>query len=915
MAKTCKYQKLQRYVSYDNGATWQAMEEYQRGALIEADSPDCGGGTIFYRWVEMPSGTSYVCVGYDKYTEERKQQSTDGGATWTDVSPLETRSGSTLIEENSTDCGYVPPIETKWIAYYRGGSVSSAACDSSSAITDGEIVKENLEAARMGDCVTGISMNAFYGSTVLTSVTIPTSVTSIGESAFQNCTSLWHVTLPNSLTYIGNNAFYNSGLEDLKIPSSVTYIGDNAFANCTILTAITATSITPPQIGSNVFDNTNCPIYVPCESVMVYRAASGWSDYASRIRGMAPCIQYRWQPSGYTCQGYDKYQNNIRQITYDSGVTWENVVPEEYSASTLIEANSFDCMKWHSTYSDGATKKAACNSGSYYGIITELEVPRTNDNFWLSDVYIGSCVASLDRYAFGSYNTSYREPAKMTAVTFSEDSQLTYLGEGAFRWCDRLKTIELPNTLQTMDFYAFYGCSALTEIVIPDSVTTIRGSAFWDCIFLTDVTIGSGVTYFGAGAFQGCVNLTSVTFSENSSLLVLEGNFFRTCSKLTELVIPDSVTAIRSNAIMDCSILSSVTFGSGVTEIGSQAINLCPRISEIIIKATTPPQIGSNAFDMYNATIYVPCESVEAYRTAVGWSNYGSRIQGIPPCEEPPLHPKWVATYRGGTTASAHCDSISAISNIGSSTLESIFIGDCVTEISDSCFKKSSGLTTIDIPNNVTSIGVSAFTLCVSLSSFTNANYVTSIGDGAFSECRRLTSTPLLNNVTSIGIGAFSGCTSLGYFVIPNGVTEIKDSTFNRCTSLASIDIPSGVTKIGDEAFSSAITLSSVTIPDSVASIGFSAFSHCYGLTSATIGSGVTSIGYRAFYWCYRMQSLTIYATTPPTLGSEAFDSPYVPPQEVIIYPIYVPSGSVEAYKSASRWSAYASRIQPIPNS
>ena len=48
MAKTCKYQKLQRYISYDNGATWQAMEEYQRGELIEAESLDCGATTILY---------------------------------------------------------------------------------------------------------------------------------------------------------------------------------------------------------------------------------------------------------------------------------------------------------------------------------------------------------------------------------------------------------------------------------------------------------------------------------------------------------------------------------------------------------------------------------------------------------------------------------------------------------------------------------------------------------------------------------------------------------------------------------------------------------------------------------------------------------------------------------------------------
>ena len=53
--------------------------------------------------------------------------------------------------------------------------------------------------------------------------------------------------------------------------------------------------------------------------------------------------QYRWTPSGYTCVGYDKYQNNIKEQSTDGGVTWTVVIPAEYSASTLIEANSQDC--------------------------------------------------------------------------------------------------------------------------------------------------------------------------------------------------------------------------------------------------------------------------------------------------------------------------------------------------------------------------------------------------------------------------------------------------------------------------------------------------------------------------------------------------------------------------------------------
>ena len=73
---------------------------------------------VEYRWVTVDG--QYECVGYNKYSVEKKQQSVDGGTTWIDVSPIETRQGE-LIEANSTDCGYVPPTpggyETQYLTF------------------------------------------------------------------------------------------------------------------------------------------------------------------------------------------------------------------------------------------------------------------------------------------------------------------------------------------------------------------------------------------------------------------------------------------------------------------------------------------------------------------------------------------------------------------------------------------------------------------------------------------------------------------------------------------------------------------------------------------------------------------------------------------------------------------------------
>lgn len=252
----------------------------------------------------------------------------------------------------------------------------------------------------------------------------------------------------------------------------------------------------------------------------------------------------------------------------------------------------------------------------------------------------------------------------------------------------------------------------------------------------------------------------------------------------------------------------------------------------------------------------------------------------------PPFNGKWIATYEGGVTSSAECDASSAITQneISLTHLVAVEIGDCVTSIGYSAFYGCSGLTSVTIPDSVTSIG-----------------------GNVFGQCSGLTSMTIPSGVTSIGSGVFYFCTSLTSIDIPDGVTSIGQSTFYNCISLTSVTIPSSVTSISANAFTYCRSLTEITIPNNVTSIGQSAFYDCRSLTSVTIPDSVTSIGGSAFYSCISLTSVTVNAITPPTLvGSYAFGY-------TSNYPIYVPSASVEAYKAASGWSEYASRIQAIP--
>lgn len=191
--------------------------------------------------------------------------------------------GSTLLYPQST-------TQYKVILDYTGTTPTSYVnCNASSILTSGETRSNpsGLSGATIGDCVTELGEKVFYSCSKFSSVTISDNVSVIGTYAF-GYTALSGVTLPSSLTTIGNNAFYYTKLESINIPSGCTSIGNSAFGSSTALTSVTVNATTPPTLGTGAFTNTNAnlKIYVPCDSVAAYKAATNWSSYASKIEAI-----------------------------------------------------------------------------------------------------------------------------------------------------------------------------------------------------------------------------------------------------------------------------------------------------------------------------------------------------------------------------------------------------------------------------------------------------------------------------------------------------------------------------------------------------------------------------------------------------------------------------------------------------
>ena len=230
---TSKYYKEYYQVSYDGGQTWENVspEQTKIGGLIESNSSDCGYVTPQYRWLQAPS-TDYVCSGTTKHFKEYYQVSNDGGETWENVSPEQTRTSIDIIESNSADCGYVPSDSTKYLTFipsengtfmFTGeGTIPNTA---SYSLDSGSTWVE-LESGENTPTITSGSKIMWKGSMIPAS-----SSPMFGVGTFSSTCMFAVEGNPMSL-------IYNDNFANQKSLSSMNHTFHGLFKNCTKLTSI-----------------------------------------------------------------------------------------------------------------------------------------------------------------------------------------------------------------------------------------------------------------------------------------------------------------------------------------------------------------------------------------------------------------------------------------------------------------------------------------------------------------------------------------------------------------------------------------------------------------------------------------------------------------------------------------------------
>ena len=772
-------------------------------------------------------------------------------------------------------------------------------------------------------------------------IVIPSGVESISPYIFNGQDYIHTITIPESLKDVGEKAFCNcKSIEELTFPAGLKTFGDLPIYQCSSLKSVRMTPVAPPVRAGTLVQGaaSDFKIYVPNASLQAYKTAPKWSDDADIIFPEDPV-----NPDG-SLAGTPP-NNEIWYTSTDGNIVTPNI--------------PIECIS--NTYENGFGRIVCANEIGYiksyaFRGCTTLKSIVLPDSVHPVPQYIGffrDC-SSLEKAVLPSswgsciHNYMFSGCGKLKEVIIPES--VSRIGSYAFENCSSLETVQVPSGLTDVGTKAFYGCSSVKSVLLPDSVTFIGESCFQNCSSMEEFHMPEGINAIQARCFAGCSSLKNIIIPEG--VASLDDFAFYNCSSITTVVIPEGITGIPYCAFGGCASLKTVSLPSTLTGIYHSAFGHCTSLKSIRIPdSVTILDEYSFAYCTSLESITIP-ESVTAIKS---YAFYDSGLKNVAVEGETSIEFFAFLNCKSLVSLRINGGSIGSQSFSGCVSLVIVELGTRVTQIDDQAFLGCSSLADISIPGSVSSIGTSAFKNCSGLTQVTLNHGLTSINYGAFQNCSSLRTISIPVSVVSIGEYAFSSCVSLSQVDLAEGVETIGAYAFRDCSSLLGITIPNTVAKVGDFSFAGCTNLSRVIIEDGVGAIGQYAFWDC-SLLSITVPGGVKLIGGFAFRGCTKLsqiilkegletidaygfaecpslqiitipasvtlmgddvfsgcssfKSLTLRATTPIKVKYSNYS--FNIPIENEALRIYVPAGSVEAYKTADGWGRYADIIYPI---
>lgn len=444
-----------------------------------------------------------------------------------------------------------------------------------------------------------------------------------------------------------------------------------------------------------------------------------------------------------------------------------------FSGATLC-AETITSGEWQY---DGATIV------KYLGNETSVTVPASID---------GQAITSVGEFAF-------MESPNVLNITLSEG--ITTLEDYSLMGINRLRSLTLPKSLKTVgtatrnttivdniyvfsldswlgieytgitvlanasNLYIIKGAQpqvseAVTKYTFNESCPLKKG-AFSGIKNLTSADL-KGCTEITTGAFSNCTNLSDVVYSDN---LVSIGEGAFTGTALKSVIFPESLQTIGSQAYSDCKGIQQIWMGRNLTSIGDGAFSAIADNVPITAAGTTPATGGAKAFPKKiksSNDLFVPEESVDAYKTAWGFSN----VEGCPATDS-----EWIVSSGFITAYTGTSNNVSIPQYIGV---------DYIHGFTSDVFKENTNIQSVVFPEEMETIPENAFNGCSSLSSVIFSGNLKSVPASAFEGCSSLLSVSLPESVCSIGEYAFAN-SGLQEFSVPESLVTIEGYAFEDC--------------------------------------------------------------------------------------------------------------------------------------
>lgn len=362
----------------------------------------------------------------------------------------------------------------------------------------------------------------------------------------------------------------------------VESIGDYAFEGCSSLKTIIIPKYVS-EMGSKVFQD--------CTNLESIRISASVSKIGSRMFAGCPNLK-----SIVVEEGNEKYDSreNCNAIVETATNTLVCGTENSTIPSTITAIGN-------GAFAETGLKNIVIPEG-----VTSIELQAFENCQDLESVTLPQSLKKLGYHVFAN--------SGLTSLVIPEG--ITYLPQGTFNGCKNLETVTLPTTLETIEYNAFSN-SGLTSIFIPKGVTNISSTSFNYCGKLSTISVSDENTTYD---------------SRNNCNAIIQTATNQILRGTSNTIIPNTATSIGDNAFNDINSLTSIVIPESVTSIGLYAFRFCNSLAEVVCKAKVAPQLKSEAFSndiLSKATLYVPEESVESYKTDGEWKKF-SDIQPLP---------------------------------------------------------------------------------------------------------------------------------------------------------------------------------------------------------------------------------------------------------------------------------------------